>query len=372
MKACLIKEADTLIRLAGVTEITSVFFGGGTPSLAKPETVKALLESVKSLVSIKNNAEISLEVNPTFLEIETLREFSDAGINRVSIGVQTLNKNGLQILGRDHSEEESLKCLEMSKSLFPGQVSMDLIFGWPSQTLDMWISELNQILPICDNHLSLYQLTVERGTHLFKQIQQGHLRQQDSQVVEDMYLTAVDLLERNSFERYEISNFAREKCYSHHNKAYWTGHDYIGIGPGAHGRFQPVASKQRQARIQTLEPNDWMWEVERFGHATRKATSLSQLQQLEELLIVGLRTREGISNKVWMKISEERSIQELLQGPEVKQLVQRDLLMFDGEDLRATKEGQNIIDSLLPDLINVLGQNQRLAASMTTQPQNLT
>uniref|UniRef100_A0A0B7AGX1 Radical S-adenosyl methionine domain-containing protein 1, mitochondrial n=1 Tax=Arion vulgaris TaxID=1028688 RepID=A0A0B7AGX1_9EUPU len=338
MKSCIIKEAETLICMAGVEEITSVFFGGGTPSLAKPDSIKSILDAICSKGLVSNTCEVSMEVNPSLLEIENLMAFKNAGVNRVSIGVQTLNSSGLNILGRDHSAEESLRCLEMAKSLFPGRVSVDLIFGWPGQTFNMWISELDQILMLCDNHISLYQLTLERGTQLYKQVHNGSLIAVESLVMEEMYLQAVDMLTSRGFERYEVSNFARQKCYSQHNLSYWTGHQYIGVGPGAHGRFKPVNKDLREARIQTLEPNDWMWEVEKCGHATRKLTTLSILQQLEELLVVGLRIKHGITNAVWSKICPEKSLKEmLLPSPDVKSLVHQGLLIF--SDDHSTRYG---------------------------------
>ncbi|BFZ03566.1 hypothetical protein BsWGS_06605 [Bradybaena similaris] len=364
MKSCLIKEAETLMCVAGVKEITSVFFGGGTPSLAKPETIQSFLDAVCHKVYVSDTSEISMEINPTFLEVNNLRLFKSAGVNRVSIGVQTLNEAGLQILGRDHTAEESLRCLEMANSLFPGRVSVDLIFGWPGQTLDMWLSELDQMLSYCGNHMSLYQLTFERGTQLFKQIQSRNLIAVDSSVVEDMYLQAVNMLASRGFERYEVSNFARQKCYSQHNLSYWTGHQYIGVGPGAHGRFKPVQKDFREARIQTLEPNNWMWEVEHCGHATRKSTALNIFQQLEELLAVGLRIKWGIASDVRSRIHPERSLAEmLLPSSDVEDLVHRGLLIFNGDpigsELRASDEGINVIDSMLPVLFNSLENGYR-------------
>ncbi|CAL1528266.1 unnamed protein product [Lymnaea stagnalis] len=355
MKLCLIKEAQTLLTLSGVQEITSVFFGGGTPSLAHPDTIKMFMEDIKSRVSVQPTAEISMEINPTSLELEKLKDFQDAGINRVSIGIQTLDRYGLNLLGRDHSVEESLRCLEMAKCLFPSSVSVDLIYGWPGQTLSSWLSELQEMLHLCDYHISLYQLTLERGTDLFKQIHQGHLSPVEQQVSEDMYLQAVELLNNNGFERYEVSNFAKQKCYSHHNISYWTGQAYIGVGPGAHGRFKPVNKDHREARIQTLEPNDWMWEVEKFGHATRKIKQLNPQNQLEELLSVGLRTKKGVSSREWSNVEPASCMKDVLfDDPKVQLFVQKGLLKFNDRGLCASDEGMNVLDSLLPDLLNAV------------------
>ncbi|XP_035826676.1 radical S-adenosyl methionine domain-containing protein 1, mitochondrial isoform X2 [Aplysia californica] len=351
MRRCLVRELKTVLGLSGVSSVSSVFFGGGTPSLAEPRTIESVLTAVRQTTAMAEDAEVSMEVNPTALEIDKLKEFHLAGVNRVSIGVQTLDGRGLAILGRDHSAQDSLRCLEAAKKLFPNQVSVDLIFGWPGQDVEMWQRELNHILGVCDKHISLYQLTLERGTQLFKLVQSGQA-----------------ILADNGFERYEVSNFAREGCYGQHNLSYWTGRPYIGIGPGAHGRFRPGDRQLHEARVQTLEPPDWMWEVEKFGHATRKATPLSVIQQLEELLIVGLRTKWGISNQMWQSVSPETNMMEILaESMEIQQHFQNGLLELDKIGLRATSAGMNVLDSILPDLLNALDSHHTAHTSPFAQ-----
>ncbi|RUS69825.1 hypothetical protein EGW08_022412, partial [Elysia chlorotica] len=318
MKTCLVKEAATLISQSRVQLISSVFFGGGTPSLAKPATIQSVIECVSRESVLSKDAEISMEVNPTALQADQLRVFREAGINRVSIGVQTLRPEGLRTLGRDHTVQESLNCAEAASALFPGKVSLDLIFGWPGQTLEMWCEELKQILLVCDKHLSLYQLTVERGTRLNTQVQSGQLQVAEPALSEDMYLHAVEFLEQNGFERYEISNFAKEGQYCEHNMSYWDGGEYIGVGPGAHGRFQPIGKLEREARIQTLSPDAWMEEVEVRGHGTRSTMPLGLHERLEELLVVGLRTKWGISHQTWSQLSPNQSLTSLSQSVELQ------------------------------------------------------
>ncbi|KAK3775024.1 hypothetical protein RRG08_019400 [Elysia crispata] len=349
MKTCLIKEASTLISQSRAQVITSVFFGGGTPSLAEPATFQSLIESVARDNVLSEDAEISMEVNPTAFQAHQLKDFKEAGINRVSIGVQTLKSNGLNILGRDHSVQESLNCLEAASTLFPRKVSLDLIFGWPGQTMDMWIEELKQILHVCDKHLSLYQLTVEKGTQLYSQVQSGKLQVADTGLSEDMYLHAVQFLEQNGFERYEISNFAKEGQYCQHNMSYWNGGEYIGVGPGAHGRFQPNGKYEREARIQTLSPEAWMKEVEIRGHGTRSIVPLSLHERLEELLVVGLRTKWGISHKAWSLLCPNQSLAALTQYTEFQQYFDSGLLEINSSGLRASNEGMNIIDTIIVD-----------------------
>ncbi|XP_069125405.1 radical S-adenosyl methionine domain-containing protein 1, mitochondrial-like [Argopecten irradians] len=222
MTRCLMKETQTLIECSHVSRINSIFFGGGTPSLATPRTIAKVIETVTKTTWLHGNAEVTLEVNPTHLETGKLRDFRSAGVNRVSIGVQALNDSDLKLLGREHDTQDSMRCIEEARNLFPGCVSIDVIFGRPGQTLGSWISELQKILAVSDQHISLYQLTLERGTQLFKWVQNGLIELPDEDAMADMYLEAVKTLEIHGFKQYEVSNFAKNGATSDHNTAYWT------------------------------------------------------------------------------------------------------------------------------------------------------
>jgi len=364
MRKCLVTELENLIKISGVKQISSIFFGGGTPSLAEPKTIESIVSRVQQLTHISPRAEISMEVNPTAVEINKLRDFKHAGINRVSIGIQTLEQNALKELGREHSSFDSLRCLEMAKKLFPDQVSVDLMFGWPNQTLEKWLKELREILNVCDKHISLYQLTLERGTQLFKQVKSNKVKLPDDETQADMYLKSLEILSESGFERYEVSNYAKECHYCQHNKSYWNGQQYIGIGPGAHGRFKPQDKPLREERVQTPSPLHWMQEVETYGHATRRAKPLTITQQLEELIISGLRTKWGVTNEMWNSISSTSSLEETFsEYPAVKLYIQRNLLELDHLGFRTTDQGMNILDSLLPDLILALEQQNSVIES---------
>ncbi|GFR62128.1 radical S-adenosyl methionine domain-containing protein 1, mitochondrial [Elysia marginata] len=256
-------------------------------------------------------------------------------------------------------------CLETASTLFPGKVSLDLIFGWPGQTMDMWVEELKQILHVCDKHLSLYQLTVEKGTQLYTQVKSGELHVASPDLSEDMYLHAVQFLERNGFERYEISNFAKEEQYCIHNISYWNGGEYIGVGPGAHGRFMPVGKSEREARVQTLSPDAWMKEVEMRGHGTRSVLSLSPHERLEELLVVGLRTKWGIPHQTWSELQPQLSLTSLTQSPVLQQYFESGLLELRSRGLRASKKGMNVIDTIIVSLLDVLNEGQGSRTSVT-------
>ncbi|XP_025094840.1 LOW QUALITY PROTEIN: radical S-adenosyl methionine domain-containing protein 1, mitochondrial-like [Pomacea canaliculata] len=306
MKRCLIKETQTLVQESCINTITSVFFGGGTPSLAEPKTLESVLDKLASIASMQPETEISMEINPTNLETQKLLEFKHAGINRASIGVQTLNDDALKILGRDHTSSDSLRCLKEAVQIFSGHVSVDMIFGFPGHTLKHWQKELKQMTDLCGCHISLYQLTLERGTQLFKEVTAGQRVLPDSDEVADMYLAAVEILKEKGFEQYEVSNFAKNDNYCLHNIAYWTGQQYLGVGPGSHGRVwchKATSTKpQREARVQTLEPENWLWEVEQFGHATRRRVVQSTQDIMEELLSVGLRTKWGVTHANWSSL----------------------------------------------------------------------
>ncbi|KAI7803063.1 radical S-adenosyl methionine domain containing 1 [Triplophysa rosa] len=276
MTECLQKETRTLLQLSQISRISSVFFGGGTPSLAQPSTIAAVLETVSKHAHVADDAEVTLEVNPTPAGKASLRDFTLAGVNRFSIGIQSLNDDHLRTLGRDHNSQHALQTVSEARMLYPGRVSVDVMFALPGQSVKSWESELEKLLPVCDDHVSLYQLTLERGTRLFKQVESGELSVPGDDVTAVMYKSAREALEQAGFLQYEVSNFSKNNAVSQHNVGYWRGQQYIGVGPGAHGRFVPraVGGDQREARTQTLEPDVWIREVQRQGHGMRRRIQL--------------------------------------------------------------------------------------------------
>ncbi|MBN3310390.1 RSAD1 protein, partial [Amia calva] len=332
MRGCLQREAETLLQLSQVSRITSVFFGGGTPSLASPATIAAVLETLAKHAHLPGNVEVTLEVNPTPVGVARLSEFHRAGVNRFSIGVQCLNDADLQLLGRDHSSQHALQALAEARRLCPGRVSVDVIFGRPGQSVLSWESELGRLLALCDDHVSLYQLTLERGTALFSQVRRGELSVPGEDDTARMYEVARGLLGHAGFRQYEVSNFARNGAISVHNQGYWRARQYIGVGPGAHSRFSPrgAGGQRREARTQTLEPEVWMREVRRCGHGTRRRLELDTLELLEEVLVMGLRMTEGIPHERWLQFCPWGSLGEVMEGSsEVRELLERGLLILD-------------------------------------------
>lgn len=286
------REIEHYASILGARKITSVFFGGGTPSLMEPETVQCVLEKIHACWSITNDCEITLEANPTSIEAGKFNEFYDAGINRVSVGVQSLRDDQLQFLGREHSAAEALKALQIANDIFD-RVSFDLIYARPDQTMDEWQMELTEALSYAKGHMSLYQLTIEDGTQ-FKTLRDGgRLTELNYDVAGDMYLMTQDMMADGKMPSYEISNYASVGQESQHNLTYWRYKDYVGIGPGAHGRLtlpngDKVATRTHKA------PDIWMKNVFENDHGAKPFDILSAQDQLEESIMMGLRLREGI------------------------------------------------------------------------------
>ncbi|XP_071881787.1 radical S-adenosyl methionine domain-containing protein 1, mitochondrial isoform X1 [Anas platyrhynchos] len=333
VRACLVREARTLLRLGQVQSVTSVFFGGGTPSLASPHTIAAVLEAAAEAGHLPAGAEVTLEANPSSASPARLAGFKAAGVNRLSVGVQSLDAAELRLLGREHTVDEARAAVEAARGLFPGRTSIDLLFGLPGQSQEAWAQSLEAALGLCDDHLALYQLTLERGTALEARVRRGALPAPPQDLLADMYHTARAVLAAAGFRQYEVSNFARKGALSTHNLSYWRAEQYVGVGPGAHGRFVPwgEGSRQREARVQTPDPDAWMREVQSRGHGTRRRVALSPLEQLEELLALGLRTDEGITQQRWGLFSPQLPLRAVFGGPgEAMALQQQGWLLLDG------------------------------------------
>ncbi|XP_063315037.1 radical S-adenosyl methionine domain-containing protein 1, mitochondrial [Pelobates fuscus] len=357
IRACLLKEASTLIQLSQVRSISSVYFGGGTPNLASPHTIGAILEVISQNALLQQDAEVTLEVNPASIQNSKLHLFREVGVNRVSIGVQSFDDSELLFLGRTHTACDALHTIDEACRLFPGSTSVDIMFGLPGQSMESWQRTLKTLLAVCDDHVSLYQLTIERGTALFKQLQSEHFSPPDEELTAHMYNFARRTLCEASFHHYEVSNFARNGALSRHNLSYWLGKQYIGIGPGAHGRFvaRATGGTQREARIQTLEPDPWMREVIQHGHGTRKVVEQNDLEILSEMLVFGLRTDTGITHEAWQQLSPSISLKHLFDAShKLKMLQKLELVLLDESGLRCSWKGLAVLDSLLVPLLSQL------------------
>jgi putative oxygen-independent coproporphyrinogen III oxidase len=275
----------------GRRSLGSIFFGGGTPSLMAPETVVDLIADATDLFDPLPGLEITLEANPTSVESEKLAAFRAAGVNRVSLGVQSLDPAALAALGRQHSVAQAIAALELARETFP-RVSFDLIYARPDQTLPAWRAELRQALALAADHLSLYQLTIEPGTAFATRHARGEIVLPEGDAAAALYTATAEEAARFGLGPYEVSNYAAPGAESRHNLAYWRYADYAGIGPGAHGRISLdgalLATRRHRA------PEVWAERVERDGHGTTEQPALPPADRAREMLLMGLRLAEGI------------------------------------------------------------------------------
>ncbi len=276
---------------AGRRPLASIFFGGGTPSLMPPEGTAALIADAQALFDPLPDIEITLEANPTSVEAGRLAAFRDAGVNRISLGVQSLEPEALAFLGRRHDAGEAIAALELARGIFP-RVSFDLIYARPGQSLDAWRAELRRALALAADHLSLYQLTIEPGTQFATLFGRGAFALPEGDHAAALYLATAEEAARFGLAPYEVSNYARPGAESRHNLAYWRHRDYLAIGAGAHQRLtlagQVIAARRHRA------PEEWLARVERDGHARTEEETLSPQDLAREVLLMGLRLVEGV------------------------------------------------------------------------------
>jgi putative oxygen-independent coproporphyrinogen III oxidase len=340
--AAYLAELRHFASLAPGRSITSVFFGGGTPSLMRPAMVKAIIDAIASHWDLEPDPEITLEANPTSVEAENFAGYRTAGINRLSLGVQALDDGSLKALGRQHSTREALEALALAKRHF-ARVSFDLIYAREGQTTKAWEEELTRALDHAADHLSLYQLTVEEGTPFAARYAAGTLRIPDRARARALYQLTQDLCEAAGLPAYEVSNHARPGSESRHNLLYWRGHDYAGIGPGAHSRITVDGAKRALAAIKS--PEGWLAEVEAHGHGLAGDEPLSAEEAAEEYLLMGLRLSEGIDLAKLAAI-DGRGVDE----ERVTALASDGLLRRNGTRLAATAKGRLVLNRLILEL----------------------
>ena len=331
----------------GRRRLTSLFFGGGTPSLMNPATVAALIADATTLFDPAPDIEITLEANPTSVEAARLRDFAQAGINRISIGVQSLNPEDLARLGRQHSPAQAIAALELARATFP-RLSFDLIYARPGQTLPAWRAELRQALSLAAEHLSLYQLTIEPGTAYQALHRAGQIVLPDDDTAAALYDATAEEAANFGLAAYEISNYAIPGAESRHNLAYWRYSDYAGIGPGAHGRVtlgdRLIATRRHRA------PEPWAERVEAQGHGSTEEEIVTPPDRAREMLLMGLRLAEGVDAS---RFAQRTTIKlaDAIDGETLKAAIEAGYLEDDTRRLRATVEGRKRLDALLAALV---------------------
>lgn len=328
-------------------QLETVFFGGGTPSLMPPQLVERVLEGLGNYWSLSNTLEITLEGNPTSIEREKYKAFKAVGINRVSIGVQSLRPEALSFLGRTHSVEDIYKALEIGRSLFEN-FSFDLIYARPHQTWEVWEQELREALALSGGHLSLYQLTIEPGTAFATQVQRGDFSLPEEETAARLYEKTESLLEQQGYRAYEVSNYAKPGYECRHNLIYWRSQDYACVGPGAHGRL--TMGGHRYALKNFRAPETWLSRVETYGHGQEEKVALTPREHLEEYILMGLRLREGISDQAFYH-RFGKTLEESLHPEGMKLLSELGMLEVDSQGLRATSKGRLILNALLEKLL---------------------
>ncbi len=337
------REMAAMRERTGPRGVSSIFLGGGTPSLMSPATVAAVLDAVARHWSVPDGIEVTLEANPSSVEAERFRGYRAAGVNRVSLGVQALNDPDLRFLGRLHNVNEALRAIGLARDIFP-RMSFDLIYARPAQTLEAWEAELERAIDLAADHLSLYQLTIEEGTRFHALHAAGRIAMPDADTAADLYALTQEVTARRGLPAYEISNHARPGSESRHNLTYWRYGEYVGVGPGAHGRF--LEKGRRVVTIAERSPETWINLVEARGHGVVDGEVLHRGEEADELLLMGLRLAEGIELDRYQRLAG-RPIDEA----RLSVLQQEGLVTAVGNSrLRATAAGMVVLDALVADL----------------------
>ena len=346
-RTALLRELEHAAREAPGRRVETIFFGGGTPSLMEPETVAALIARTRQLWDSAPEIEITLEANPTSVEAGRFAALAEAGVNRVSLGVQALDAASLKFLGREHSTDEALEALATARRHF-ARHSFDLIYARPGQTPEAWAEELERALTLAGEHLSLYQLTIERGTRFFTDHARGTFVLPDEEASAAMFEHTQARLEQAGLPAYEISNHARPGAACRHNLIYWRYQDYVGVGPGAHGRFAVGTTKKATRR--SSGPEAWLESVERVGHGTAETSTVEGQDLVEEALMMGLRLADGIDRATFASVTGVDPV-EALEAARLDPLVRAGFLEVDPTHLRATPEGRQRLNALLERLV---------------------
>lgn len=342
-RAALLREINHFAEQVPAQTVGSIFFGGGTPSLMDPPTVHAAITSIRSHWPTEPDLEITLEANPTSSEAARFAAFREAGVNRLSVGVQSLDDAALAFLGRTHSAAEARTTVAQARTHFP-RFSFDLIYGLPGQTGAHWRHQLQEAIAMAGDHLSVYQLTIEPGTAFYRQ----GVAALDAESGADLYEITRDVMDAANLPAYEVSNHAAPGGACRHNLNIWRGGDYLGIGPGAHGRL--TRNGRTEALRQLNAPEKWLKAVENQGHATASRTLIAARERMEELLLVGMRLAEGVDARRFRQLTGA-SLMEVVDPHALAELVHGDFVSHDAQCLRATPAGLQRLNAVLEHLL---------------------
>jgi oxygen-independent coproporphyrinogen-3 oxidase len=331
-------------------QLVSVFFGGGTPSLMEPETAATVIAAAKRLWRPNADIEVTLEANPNSAEAQRFRDFADGGVNRISIGVQALDNEALRLLGRAHDSAEAIAAVRTATAAVP-RVSLDLIYARPSQTVAAWTDELERALDLGTTHVSAYQLTIERGTPFFGMAQRGTLAVPDEDTQAVLYEATQDALGRRGLPAYEISNHARPGAECRHNLVYWRYGDYVGVGPGAHGRLTHADRATGVATAAHRKPEAWL-DATLGGDplALAETGALTRDERIREMTMMGLRLTEGIRRHDFERVAGD-AIEGVFDEATLARLVGGGFVVIDDSGIRATADGRARLNAVLAALL---------------------
>ncbi len=343
----LMRDLEHQAELTTGRAVGSVFFGGGTPSLMPPEIAAALLDGVRLHWAVMPDVEITLEANPNSAEADCFRAFAAAGVNRLSLGVQAFDPAALRFLGRAHNRDEAIAAIEHAREIFP-RFSFDLIYARPGQSVAAWRKELDEALTLAGEHLSLYQLTIEPGTAFATLARRGELVPPEEDSTAALFEITQDRLAAAGLPAYEISNHARPGAECRHNLAYWRYQDYVGVGPGAHGRLTLAGTKfaTRQYRL----PEKWLAAVEATGSGIEEIAPIDRETAIEEMLMMGLRLVEGVS-RAGLERAAGRDAKTVFRS-NLAPLIEGGFLTLDADRLAATSAGRQRLNAVLGALLS--------------------
>ena len=339
----LVRELTTMAQRMPGRTVSSIFFGGGTPSLMDVTTVTSILDTIASLWTVAPGAEITLEANPTSVEADRFRGYRAAGINRVSLGVQAMDDKSLKALGRLHTAAEALKAVGLARDIFE-RVSFDLIYARPHQTVDDWRRELSNALAFTAGHMSLYQLTIEEDTPFAALYAAGRLQTPSEDAGAAMYEVTQELCEAAGLEAYEVSNHARPGEESRHNLVYWQGDAYAAAGPGAHGRL--LVEDQWIATQTHDDPMRWLTQVEAHGSGLAVDDHVDNSERAVEILLMGLRLTSGVHQS-----QLPAPMADIVDNQAVNALTAEGLLAAHGDKLAVTAKGRPVLNAILREIL---------------------
>lgn len=343
------KELASFRSMTGPRTVTSIFFGGGTPSLMLPETVASILATIHDLWDVCDTVEITLEANPTSVETKHFAGYASVGVNRVSLGVQALDDAALKQLGRQHSASDALIALDVSNQYFE-RTTFDLIYARPDQTVVAWEKELKQALTYAKGHMSLYQLTIEEGTQFHTLWERGDLVVPDSDLAADLYEVTQDIMNEAGMPAYEISNHAAAGQESRHNLVYWRYQDYVGAGPGAHGRLTLDDGRKIGTRTHRA-PEIWLNKVDEQNHALHPFEDLGAKQRFQEMMMMGLRLHEGVSI-AHLSSEAGEDWRDFINQPVFEHLVEDAYLEQTPDTIKALPNGRQCLNAVLGKILN--------------------